>query len=424
MARCLIAAFGSTGDIHPYLAVGRELRRRDHEVVCLANPHFEERIRGAGLEFVPLGTAEEYRAALRDPRLMHRTRAARFLVRDLVRRCVPEMVEFVRSQRRDGDTVVIASATAVGAVLAGDIYRIPTAFVHLAPASMPSELDPPTLAGLPRWVPRIVGPAVWRVADHLVDRWLGDDVNAVRCSHGLPPRRRLLTRYLFRAPDVRVGLFPAWFAPPPDDWPDPTVLLGFTFQDSASGTADDDDDPLDPRLERFLSEGPPPITISLGTANAHGGPVYRAALEAAARLERRALVLTPFVDQLPTPLPGDALHLAYAPFSRVAPRSAVLIHHGGVGTTAQALRAGVPQLVVPRAYDQHDNGRRVSELGCGTTLHETRATCARLSVQLERLLTSPQVVEACRSVAQRFADDPHGRRAAAAFADLTEGLLA
>ena len=426
MARVLISVFGSTGDVHPFLAVGRELVRRGHDVACHANPTFERKVRGAGLEFVPLGTAEEYDDALRDRRLMHRTRASRFLLGELVARAVPEMVEFVRQRHRPGDTIVIASATAVGAILAGDLYRLPTTFVHLAPASMPSERDPPTLHLVPRWLPRAIGPAVWRVADHLYDGWLAETVNGVRAEHGLPPVRRLLTRYFFRMPELRVGLFPDWFASPPGDWPEPTELLGFTFQDSDLGRPDDDPEPLDGDLETFLTADPAsrPIVVSLGTANRHSGCVYDAAIEAGARLGRRVLVLTPFTDDLPDPLPSHVMHAAYAPFSRVLPEGAVLVHHGGVGTTAQSLRAGIPQVIVPRAYDQHDNAERVARLGCGVGMPQQLATASRLTTTIADLLASEEVARACERATARFHDDPHGERVVRRFGDMIEDLLA
>jgi rhamnosyltransferase subunit B len=425
MARVLISVFGSTGDVHPFLAVGRELVARGHEVACLANPYFERKVRGAGLEFVPLGTTEEYLGALADRRLMHRTRASRYLLGELVRRCVPEMVEFVRARHRPGETVVIASATAVGALLAGDLYRLPTAFVHLAPASMPSVRDPPTLHLLPRWLPRAIGPLVWRVADHLYDGWLAETVNQVRKEHGAPPVKRLLTRYFFRTPQVRVGLFPAWFAPSPGDWPDPTELLGFTFQDSDLGLPDDEDEALEPRLEGFLEAGAreAPVAVSMGTANMHSGSVYQAVIEAGARLGKRVLVLTPFTGDLPDPLPDHVLHVPYAPFSRVLPRCAALVHHGGVGTTAQALRAGTRQLIVPRAYDQHDNAERVRRLGCGIAMPQKLVSSGRVTATLAELLDSEEVGEASCDVTRRFRSDPHGADVVRRFGDVVEGLL-
>ncbi|MBA2667548.1 MAG: glycosyltransferase family 1 protein [Trueperaceae bacterium] len=427
MARVLISIFGSTGDVHPFLAVGRELAGRGHHVTCHANPYFERRVLGAGLDFVPLGTTEEYLGALADPRLMHRTRASRYLLGDLVARSVPKMVEFVRARHVPEDTVVIASATAVGALLAADLYRIPSVFVHLAPATMPSVDDPPTLQFMPRWLPRTFGSVVWRVADRLYDGWLAPAVNEVRRQHGEPPVERLLTRYFFRTPDLRVGLFPDWFAAPPGDWPVPTELLGFAFQDSSGGLPDDDDhEPIDAALADFLAAPPSdaPIAVSMGTANMHSSTVYAAAIEAGARLGRRVLVLTQFPDGLPQPLPPHALHVAYAPFSRVLPRCAALVHHGGVGTTAQALRAALPQVIVPRAYDQHDNGERVATLGCGVSMPQRTFGVERATATLCSLLESPATAEACRNAAAQFAADHHGVNVVRRFGDLVEGLVA
>lgn len=419
MARVLVSVFGSAGDVHPFLAVGRALAARGHEVLVHANPHFERRIRGAGLGFVPLGSADEYARTVQDVRLMHRTGAARYLLHEVLPRYVPEQVAFVRDHRVPGETVVVASPVAVGAVLAGDLFDVPTAYVHLAPASMPSTRDPPTLRFLPRWLPRAVGPVVWWAADRMYDRWLGDTVNAIRAEHGRPPVHRMLTRYFFRTPQLRIGLFPEWFAPAPSDWPVPSELLGFTFQDSVTGGADA---VLPPGLAEYVAAGDPPICVSMGTANAHAAATYRAALEAGEELGRRVLVLTTFPDALPGSLPDHAHHVPYAPFSQVLPHVSALVHHGGVGTTAQALRAGVPQLIVPRAFDQHDNAERVATFGCGRTVPESAITGGLLARELAALASDPDVASACAEVAARFADDPEGAGAIARAADLIEGL--
>jgi rhamnosyltransferase subunit B len=98
---------------------------------------------------------------------------------------------------------------------------------------------------------------------------------------------------------------------------------------------------------------------------AHGRSFFSAALQACQALGRRALLITSYADQLPEVLPTGCHHVAYAPFESVVPRLAGLVHHGGIGTSAQALAAGVPQLVCPFAHDQFDNAARLKRLGVG-----------------------------------------------------------
>ncbi len=93
----------------------------------------------------------------------------------------------------------------------------------------------------------------------------------------------------------------------------------------------------------------------------------------------------------------------YVPFSKVLPRAAALVHHGGIGTTAQALAAGVPQLVVPFAHDQPDNAARVRRLGVGDFLLPRRYRVGVVLQSLRRLLASSTVRENCRRRAGELA---------------------
>src|SRR4029077_17247403 len=113
---------------------------------------------------------------------------------------------------------------------------------------------------------------------------------------------------------------------------------------------------------------PPPIAFTFGTGMMHGARLFRASIEACERLGARGILLTGFSDQLPAPLPRLVHHCPYASFQKLFPRCAAVVHHGGVGTTAQALAAGVPQLVLPLAWDQPDNAARVKGLGVGDRL--------------------------------------------------------
>jgi rhamnosyltransferase subunit B len=108
----------------------------------------------------------------------------------------------------------------------------------------------------------------------------------------------------------------------------------------------------------------------------------------AQRLERRAIFLTPNRAQVPAALPPSVLWQQYLPLKKLLPHAAALIHHGGIGTTAEALRAGVPQLVVPLAFDQFDNGARVAAFGVGLTLPHARLSTRSLLRKLEQLLSS------------------------------------
>jgi len=142
-------------------------------------------------------------------------------------------------------------------------------------------------------------------------------------------------------------------------------------------------------VERFLEAGEPPIVFTLGTsASSAPGSFYRESLDAARAVGRRALLLVGRQDQalLAEPLPAGLLAVDYAPHQLVFPRAAAVVHHGGVGTTARALAAGRPMLVVPHAHDQPDNAHRVARLGLARVLDARRYRARRAAAHLRALL--------------------------------------
>src|SRR5262249_4330574 len=141
-----------------------------------------------------------------------------------------------------------------------------------------------------------------------------------------------------------------------------------------------------------------------GSANLHARPFFEAAVDACARLGGRGVLLTRFPDQVPSHLPDGVWHCAYAPFSRLLPHVAALVHHGGIGTAPQGMAAGVPQLVMPLSHDQFDNAARMQRLGIARSLPPAPFRGPRVAAALKALVDSPDVAAHCRGVAERFAD--------------------
>jgi rhamnosyltransferase subunit B len=236
-----------------------------------------------------------------------------------------------------------------------------------------------------------------RLAAAFIDPAALPDVNAARAAHGMPPVASLID-YLFTVPDLSVTLFPEWFAATQPDWPQPLFRAGFPLFDP------DPDAALSPELERFLEaeQGSKPLVFTPGTGNTQARAYFSHARAAVERLGLRAIFLTPHREQLPPDLPPAILWQDYVPLRRLLPHVALLVHHGGIGTTAEALRAGTPQLVVPLAHDQFDNAARIEALGAGAGLPASRLDTARLARTLHRLLGDAALARRCRDIGLRF----------------------
>jgi UDP:flavonoid glycosyltransferase YjiC (YdhE family) len=194
-----------------------------------------------------------------------------------------------------------------------------------------------------------------------------------------------------------VALFPEWFSPRQPDWPAQTRLTGFPLY-SEEGVVEPAAD-----VVRFIEEGPP-LVFTPGSANVFGRDFFAAAAEACQRLGRRGLLLTRFAEQVPRSLPAGVRHVDFVPFRWLLKRSALLVHHGGIGSMSQALAAGVPQVIMPMGFDQFDNAARVERLGVGRSLPPKRFRGPALADLIHGLLADAAVAGRCRDVAARLAD--------------------
>lgn len=402
----LLNPVGSAGDVHPFIALGLRLRERGHQVSVLTSPYFQPLCEQHGLRLLPLGTTDEFVAGIQNPDLWKPQRAFA-VVSELVERGLPLAYEAIAAEATRQPTVVVAGSLGLAARVAHDKLGVPMVSVHLQPGVFRSAHEPPHLPGLGlmHWLPRPGRRALFRAIDALViDRWLGRPLNRFRATLGLPPVARFMDAW-WHSPQLVLGLFPDWYAAPQPDWPRQLQLVGFPLYDESDVQPE-----LPPALAEFLAEEPAPIVVAPGSANAFGRAFFEPVVAACRRSGRRAILLTKFADQVPAGLPASVRHVDYVPFSLILPRAAALVHHGGIGTTAQALAAGVPQLIRPMAHDQFDNAARVRRLGVGTALAPRRFTPRNVAAALERLLGDPAVARACQAIAPRLRQgDPLAR---------------
>lgn len=395
----LLAPVGSTGDMHPFMSLAKALQRMGRPVT-LMGPVFHRALVGrAGIPFIGLGRDEDYLRVVGNPALWHPRKGFKVLFGDF-RAPLLDACRALMAFQPDAPRVVIGHPFALPAIaMARELgWQARVVGAYLAPSNLRTVHDPLQLGELrmPRWVPGNARRALWRLLDRtLVDPHGAIEVNAVRAALGLAPLRQSLLPHMQDVPEVSVTLFPDWFGPPQPDWPRPLLMGDFQLFDA------DQDAPLPDALTRFLDAGPPPLVVTPGTANAHAAALFALAAQAVQRLGRRAVFLTRHREQLPAALPPSILWEAYVPLGRLLPRAAALVHHGGIGTTAEALRAGVPQLVTPFAWDQFDNAARVEALGAGRWIPAARLGPRKLEAAL-RALAVPAVREHCRQVAARF----------------------
>jgi len=409
----LLPTLGSAGDVHPPIELGLALRKRGHRATIITNPYFEEQIRESGLGFVALGTVEEAEATLADPRLWQHTRAFVCLAERIV---LPNLERLYRiiEERRSPATVVAASGLCLGARVAQEKLGVPTATVHLQPAILRTLADGGRQGrfrmdgSVPRFVKRAF---YWLLDNAFFDRVLAPPVNSLRERLGLQPVRGIVRGY-FQSPQLVMGLFPEWFGPLQPDWPRNMHLTGFVLHDDGTRRA------ITPDVEEFLAAGPPPVLFTPGSAASGLREFFRESVEACRMAGFRAMLVTNFPEQLPGNLPPGVRAFAYLPFSEILPRCAAIVHPGGIGTIAQAIKAGIPHLLVPHSNDQPDNALRIERLGLGASVYPEKYRAPRVVQLLNRLLDSPEIRSRCTEFAPKV-DSPAAVNKAC---DLLEGL--
>lgn len=397
--RILIATAGSHGDVLPFVAIGRELSRRGHEIYFYANPVFTDLVTNAGLLFRPVGTARAYTALFSEAVENNPDRAFRRVAREF-ESLGSEYYAAMRADVLPGQTATVGSSLLFAPRLLAETCAAPCITVHLAPCIIRSDRQPARL--VPRWIkastPALLRRLAWWQLDRFYDATLTKPLNKQRAELDLKPLKRILQSWIHEA-DCAIGMFPAWFAPPQDDWPRQLVLADFPLYDHGEVQ------PLSPELLRFIEAGPPPVGISAGTATANSQQFFQTSIAACQAVGLRAILLSPFAGHIPPNLPAGIMHVSYAPYGSLLPRLAAFVHHGGIGATSQALRAGVPQLIRPVAYDQFDNSVRTTELGVGRELLVKQYTPRNVAKALDTLTGDPAIRRRCREVAQRFGEN-------------------
>ena len=394
----VLMSIGSAGDIHPLVRVGTELRDRGHSVTLSTVDVFQPLAEAEGFRFISLGNRREYDEIISNPRLWHPRRGATYFVRNVIlpfmRRQYAVLEQCVAADECD---VVIAPGTCLGARIAHDKLGVNLATAHLSPFFFRSVFRNRRVPGLviPDWVPHSWKRGIFRLGDRVGDLVFGRKVNEFRAELGLPPAENVFWDW-WNSPQLILAMFPEWFAAPQPDWPSQTRLAGFPLYDQSTV-----DSTTTPELEDFLKAGLPPIVFTAGTAMAHAKEFFATSLAAVQQLGHRAIFLAQHAEQLPSPLPDQVRWFSYLPFSQVLPRAAAIVHHGGVGTMAQSLRAGIPQLVVPLGFDQPENASRVVELGVGVTLHPHQYSHKALIGALSTLM-EPVMRQNCRAIAEKF----------------------
>jgi rhamnosyltransferase subunit B len=385
------------------VALSRELVRRGHEVTVLANENWSELAIEAGACFHPI--------APKDPSQSDRDDNAFF-----VNATVPafrKSFDYVSERVRQNPRVLLVyRANMLGMESAAEKYRLRHVKIALQPSSIKSLARPPwpmtslvegPLSAVMRKaiVPLLYQLVEWR-RGHYRHR------NLFRASVGLPPHK--MGRMGAQTEDLTLLLTPKWFATPAEDWARNLYCTGFPFLLEGS--------PEDGALGEFVSKHGPPLVFTPGSGTTSVAPFFEKALRVceAAKLPGILLSRQHFsVTAARTPI----MKADFVDLAKVLPNAQLLVHHGGIGTTAQALRAGIPQIIVPDRFDQPDNAIRIANLGLGAAMMKDDQSPDDWAQLIRHLCTDAGTRQRLKAVSKAIASD----RALEKSCDLIDGLV-
>jgi UDP:flavonoid glycosyltransferase YjiC (YdhE family) len=403
--RIVLSNIGTFGDINPLIAIALELKRRGHAPVMAVPAVFGPKILPLGLEFHAVRPDIDPQNTLMAEMIYDvrkgTERGLREFLFPVLRQTYDDLLDAATRPAR-ADLLLLGELNYAGPLVA-EITGIPWASYILAPLSFFSAFDPPVLPMYPRLaradktIPGM-GRAIKRLA-RLVSRNWSQPIYDLRHELGLPRGENPLFDAK-HSPFLVLALFSRSLGLPQKDWPQNTLITGFCYYDSDAGNA-----ALPPNLEAFLDAGPPPVVFTLGSAAVlAAGRFYEFSARAAIRLGIRAVLLigNDKRNQLRQQLPDSICVTEYAPYSKLFSRAAMVVHQGGVGTTAQCLRAGKPMLIMPFSHDQPDNGRRMQRLKVARVIQRGNYTPVRVARKLKAMLAEPLYARRAEMVARRL----------------------
>lgn len=420
--RVVMVTGGSLGDLHPYIALALEMKERNLQPVIVTGESYREKIEALGIEFHSMrpkfpGLDEPEIVEIID-KLMDTQRGAEYLFKELLVPAVRDSYKDLQAAIEGASLLVTHPLSLVGPPLA-QVTGIPWVSTVLAPSSLWSNYDPfmppnaPWLHKILHWGRPLLPRLFKKLIEVTADSWF-KELYELRAELGLPKGASPIFEGQY-SPELNLGLFSSVLMQPQRDWPQNTTLTGFPFYDKR------DDSSIDLELLDFLYNGEPPIVFTLGSAAVHvAGDFFRESIEAARLLNHRAVLLVGNDRNRPRwPLPDGVAVFNYAPYGELLPRAAAVVHQGGVGTTGQSLRAGIPMLVVPFNHDQPDNAARVTRLGVARNLTRESYKARRVAKELAELLGNPSYSSAAKEVGEQV----RAENGAARAVDLIVGLM-
>ncbi len=368
----LLVTKGTAGDVVPFLALGDALRSAGWQVTLFTHSAYAQMAASAGVRFVPCDTFTEFDQFLADGALLESPKGIEAFARKHVLGQIRSEVDRLRSVCLIPPTVLVHRyMSGFAAPMVSELLNIPIVTVLTAVAQALTR----------------------RLFQEICRARLATEINSARIDLGLAPV--VSWNEWLDSSDLHLACWPSWFGQIAPELP-PVQYLGFMAADFAESGA------LPSNVSAALTGGNPLVLLTGGTARWRlAERFYHAGAYGCALANRKAILVTPYPDLVPTPLPADIQYYGRLPFCTLMPYIAVVIHHGGTSILVRAILANVPQLIMPFGADRPDTASRVSNLGVAKCLLPPQWNPSAVAESLSSLLSDPGVRRACDDTSRK-----------------------
>jgi sterol 3beta-glucosyltransferase len=408
--KVLVITVGSRGDVQPYVALGKGLQAAGHAVTVATCASFEPFITEHGLDygylsddFLKLIDSAEGRAAMDDSTGV--IGAAKTNIR-LARQANPInrglMLDAWEAARKVDPDVVVYHPKALAGPHIAEKFGVPAVLALPVPSVVPTGDFPVTgMPDLPlgRWYNRQTYRLVeagFRMYDKMVNTFRQESLGLARTAGAA-----MATRLPDGSPIPVLHGISKHVLPRPADWPEHVHLTGYWFLDGPG----DWQPPAE--LVDFLDAGDPPVYVGFGSmAGRDPRRMTDIVVEGLRLADVRGIIATGWGGLEPGDLPDTVLRIAQAPHDWLFPRVSAVVHHGGAGTTAAALRAGRPSVICPFIVDQFGWGRQVAALGAGSApVPQKKLTPQRLAGAIREVTTNGEIRATAAELGRRIDEE-------------------
>lgn len=396
-----IVTIGSRGDTQPYLAVAQGLQRAGHQVRLCAGDNFGAWIKSYGVEFAPAGVDIQHFMNTRIPEVLDSGRNTFGAIRTVIREGLAfadQMWVGMQAACTDAD-LVATNFLGLGAISIAEARQIPALMLHSTPLIGRTAAAPPLTFPFQGNFGPFINRLLHDLTETFMQQGLRGPLNDWRREVGLAPLPR--TGWHFdRLPNKTIPMLyghSPTLLPQPGDWLPHWHVTGSWFLEEPAVWQP----PAD--LVDFLHSGSKPVYIGFGSMSGQKPEVMtRLVLDALRQSGQRGVLASGWGSLTQTDLPDTVYALEEIPHSWLFPHVAAVVHHGGAGTTAAGLRAGVPGLVVPHFGDQYFWGRQLARLGVGPEpISRRRLTSERLAAAFTEAVTDADLRQRAAVIGER-----------------------